>query len=161
MSGFEPLLAAEAITAAEGATAAATAAETAATAEAGMNALAAMDAATAASGAADVASPYIMSSAEKAAMLGNTGYGPGMSGFQTSVFDTALQATGSPQIASLLAGSGQVAPRLATSAIQQAMKPRMPTTVGGQIRRGQVAANPIQSLLVEAQRKKRRNLSLL
>lgn len=167
MSGFEPLLAAEAASAiapeALASSAAALAPEATVALELpAFEAASAMEAANAAASASNAINPYIMSSADKAAMLGNAGYGPGMSGFQTSVFDTTLQATGSPQIASLLsnlAPGQQMAPRLGASAIQQAMRPRQQTTVGAQIRRGQIS--PIQSLLVEAQRRKRRNLSLL
>lgn len=167
MSGTEPLLAAEAATAVTGAEAATASAEAlaameAATAAEAASAASAMEAANTAATASSAINPYIMSSADKAAMFGNAGYGPGMSGFQTSVFDTTLQATGSPQIASLLsnlAPGQQMATRLGASAIQQAMRPHQQTTVGAQIRRGQIS--PIQSLLVEAQRRKRRNLSLL
>lgn len=164
MSGIEPLLAAEAATAVGGAEAAAGTAEALAAMEAASAAEAAtaMEAASSAANAASAINPYIMSSADKAALLGNAGYGPGMSGFQTSVFDTTLQATGSPQIASLLsslAPGQQMMPRLSGSAIQQAMQPRRPMTAGAQMRRGQYS--PIQSLLVEAQKRKRKNLSLL
>ena len=47
------------------------------------------------SGAGTVA----QSSATKAALLGNAGYGTGMTGLQTSIFDGVLQATGSTQLA--------------------------------------------------------------
>ena len=42
-----------------------------------------------------------LSSADKAAMFGNAGYGPGMSGLQTSAFDGVLGATGSNTLATL------------------------------------------------------------
>lgn len=50
---------------------------------------------------ASQASPYVMSSADKAAMLGNAGYGPGMTGLQTSAFDGVLAGTGSTTLAKL------------------------------------------------------------
>jgi hypothetical protein len=59
--------------------------------------------------AASAAAPYMMSSADKAAMLGNAGYGPGMTGLQTSAFDSVLGATGSNTLAKVVsdaAGTG-------------------------------------------------------
>lgn len=56
--------------------------------------------------------PYVMSSADKAAMLSGEAYGPGMSGLQTSAYDTALGATGSKTLADLAAnaaGAGSTA----------------------------------------------------
>lgn len=41
-----------------------------------------------------------LSSADKAALYGNEGYGPGMSGAQTSLYDGILNVTGSPGLAS-------------------------------------------------------------
>jgi hypothetical protein len=117
-------------------------------------------AASAAASAANAVNPYIMSTADKAALLGNAGYGPAMSGFQTSVFDTTLGLTGSPQIASLLAGSERMAANLGPAALLQAMRPRQQTSVAAQIRRPQAAMNPV-ALMIEAQKRKRRPLSLL
>ena len=183
MSGLEPLLAAEALPAVAGAAEAATgteaalaamqAAEAAAASEAAM-ASTAMEAANTAAAASNALNPYlvsstpdigllrnVMSSADKAALFGNAGYGPGMSGFQTSVFDTTLAATGSPKIASLLAGSERMAANLGSSALQQAMRPKQQTSVSAPMRRGQAPAmNPI-ALMIEAQKRKRRPLSLL
>ena len=182
MSGVEPLLAAEAIPAIAGATEAATgtqaalaamqAAEAAAASETAI-ASTAMEAANTAAAASNALNPYlvsstpdigllrnVMSSADKAAMFGNAGYGPAMSGFQTSVFDTTLGLTGSPQIASLLAGSERMAANLGPAALQQAMRPRQQTSVAAQIRRPQAAMNPV-ALMIEAQKRKRRPLSLL
>ena len=51
--------------------------------------------------AGSAAAPYMMSSADKAAMLGNAGYGPGMSGLQTAAFDGTLGVTGSNTLAKL------------------------------------------------------------
>ena len=165
MSGIEPLLAAEALPAVAGATEAATTAEALAAMEAASAAEAAtaataMESAATAANAANALNPYVMSSADKAALLGNAGYGPGMSGFQTSVFDTTLGLTGSPQIASLLAGSERMATNLGVNALQQAMRPRQQTSVGAQMRRPQVAMNPI-ALMIEAQKRKRKPISLL
>jgi hypothetical protein len=182
MSGIEPLLAAEVVPAVAGAAEAATgteaalaamqAAEVAAASEAAM-ASTAMEAANTAAAASNALNPYIvssapdvgllsnaMSSADKAAIFGKAGYGPGMSGFQTSVFDTTLGLTGSPQIASLLAGSERMAANLGANALQQAMRPRQQTSVAAQIRRPQAAMNPV-ALMIEAQKRKRRPLSLL
>ncbi|WP_457321634.1 hypothetical protein [Roseateles sp. P5_E11] len=47
-----------------------------------------------------------MSSADRAAIYGSEGYGPGMSGAQTSVYDGLLNSTGSKGIADLAANSG-------------------------------------------------------
>jgi hypothetical protein len=180
MSGVLSLFAAEAIPAIAGATEAATgtqaalsamqAAEAAAASEAAI-ASTAMEAANTAAAASNALNPYIispdigllrdaMSSADKAAMFGNAGYGPAMSGFQTSVFDTTLGLTGSPQIASLLAGSERMAANLGANALQQAMRPRQQTSVAAQMRRPQAAMNPV-ALMIEAQKRKRRPLSLL
>ena len=181
MSGLEPLLAAEVVPAVAGAAEAATgteaalaamqAAEAAAASEAAI-ASTAMEAANTAAAASNAINPYIvspdvgllsnaMSSADKAALFGNAGYGPGMSGFQTSVFDTTLAATGSPKIASLLAGSERMAANLGSSALQQAMRPKQQTSVSAPMRRGQAPAmNPI-ALMIEAQKRKRRPISLL
>lgn len=183
MSGLEPLLAAEAVPAvvgtAEGITgtqaalAALQAAEASAFADAAI-ASTAMEAANTAAAASNALNPYIvpsitntgllstaLSSADKAAMFGNAGYGPGMSGFQTSVFDTTLGLTGSPQIASLLAGSERMAANLAPSAMSMAMRPKQQTSVSAPMRRGQAPAmNPI-ALMIEAQKRKRRPISLL
>lgn len=46
-----------------------------------------------------------LSSADKAALYGNQGYGPGMSGAQTSAYDKVLGATGSKGAADLVANS--------------------------------------------------------
>lgn len=46
-----------------------------------------------------------MSSADKAAMYGNEGYGTGMSGAQTSAYDGILNATGSKGLADVVANS--------------------------------------------------------
>jgi hypothetical protein len=146
------------------------AAEAAAASEAAI-ASTAMEAANTAAAASNALNPYIispdigllrnaMSSADKAAMFGNAGYGPAMSGFQTSVFDTTLGLTGSPQIASLLAGSERMAANLGANALQQAMRPRQQTSVAAQIRRPQAVMNPV-ALMIEAQKRKRRPLSLL
>ena len=180
MSGVLSLFAAEAIPAIAGATEAATgtqaalaamqAAEAAAASETAI-ASTAMEAANTAAAASNALNPYIispdigllrnaMSSADKAAMFGNAGYGPAMSGFQTSVFDATLGLTGSPQIASLLAGSERMAANLGPAALQQAMRPRQQTSVAAQIRRPQAAMNPV-ALMIEAQKRKRRPLSLL
>ena len=183
MSGLEPLLAAEALPAVAGAAEAATgteaalaamqAAEAASASQAAMTSTA-MEAANTAAAASNALNPYlvsstpdigllrnVMSSADKAAMFGNAGYGPGMSGFQTSVFDTTLGLTGSPQIASLLAGSERMAANLAPSAMSMAMRPKQQTAVSAPMRRGQAAAmNPI-ALMIEAQRRKRGPISLL
>lgn len=160
MSGVEPLLAAEALPAIAGATEAAAGTEAALASLEAAQAASAMEAASAAASAANAVNPYIMSTADKAALLGNAGYGPAMSGFQTSVFDTTLGLTGSPQIASLLAGSERMAANLGANALQQAMRPRQQTSVAAQIRRPQAAMNPV-ALMIEAQKRKRRPLSLL
>jgi len=209
MSGVEPLLAAEAIPAIAGATEAAAGTEAALASLEAAQAASAMEAASAAASAANAVnpyimatadkaallgnasaanavnpyimatvdkaavnpyiistidkaavSPYIMSTADKAALLGNAGYGPAMSGFQTSVFDTTLGLTGSPQIASLLAGSERMAANLGPAALLQAMRPRQQTSVAAQMRRPQAAMNPV-ALMIEAQKRKRRPLSLL
>lgn len=46
-----------------------------------------------------------LSSADKSALYGNEGYGPGMSGAQTSAYDSILNATGSKGLADLAANS--------------------------------------------------------
>ena len=54
-------------------------------------------------------SAYVPSSADKAALYGNEGYGEGMTGAQTSAYDTALNTTGSTSLANALSklfGSG-------------------------------------------------------
>lgn len=59
--------------------------------------------------AGSVAPSAALSSADKAAMFSNSGYGPGMSGLQTSAFDSVLGATGSNTLAKLAsdaAGTG-------------------------------------------------------
>ena len=45
-----------------------------------------------------------LSSADKAALFGDTGYGQGMTGQQTSAYDTALDLTGNKTVANLLSG---------------------------------------------------------
>lgn len=182
MSGVEPIVAAEVAATAAGtaeaaaaaetlaameaaaAAEAATAAQAAAAAETATSSMAAMEAATAASSATSAANPYVMSSADKAAMLSNSGYGPGMSGFQTSVFDTTLGLTGSPQLAAALTGGGsnQALGRVATNMATNAMRPKQQTTTSMQLARGrpQMLANPVAGLLDQA-RRKRRPISLL
>lgn len=187
MSGVEPIIAAEAATVAAGtaeaaaaaealaameaaaAAEAATAAQAAAAAETATTSMAAMDAATAASSASSSINPYVMSSADKAAMLSNSGYGPGMSGFQTSVFDTTLGLTGSPQLAAALSGSNLAAgpankalANAGTNMAMNAMRPRQQTQVSQQLRRGnpQLQMNQVAGLLDMAKRK-RRPISLL
>ena len=54
-------------------------------------------------------SAYVPSSADKAALYGNEGYGEGMTGAQTSAYDTTLNTTGSTSLANALSklfGSG-------------------------------------------------------
>lgn len=46
-----------------------------------------------------------LSSSDKAALYSPEGYGPGMTGSQTSLYDTVLGATGSPQLAGTVANS--------------------------------------------------------
>jgi hypothetical protein len=46
-----------------------------------------------------------LSSADKAALFGDVGYGPGMTGAQTGIFDAVNGFTGSPALASVAAGS--------------------------------------------------------
>lgn len=50
-----------------------------------------------------------LSSADKAALYGTEGYGGGMTGAQTSVYDGVLKATGSTDLAGTLASNGTVA----------------------------------------------------
>lgn len=47
-----------------------------------------------------------LSSADKAALYGDAGYGAGMSGAQTSIYDGILNATGSTSLANMAANSG-------------------------------------------------------
>lgn len=155
----EAIAAAEAALAAEAAMAAETAASTAT----------AMEAANAAAASNAAINPYVMTSADKAALLGKTGYGPGMSGIQTSVFDTTLGVTGSPQLASVLSGSNLAAgpankalANAGTNMAMQAMRPKQQTQVSQQLRRGnpQLQMNQVAGLL-ELAKRKRRPISLL
>jgi hypothetical protein len=87
-----------------------------------------------------------------------------MSGMQTSVFDTTLALTGSPQLSAMLAGSGvpnKMLANVGTNMAMSAMKPRQQTNVQTQLRQGRpVAMNQVAGLL-EQQRRKRRPISLL
>jgi hypothetical protein len=49
--------------------------------------------------------PYVPSSADKAALYGAEGYGPGMTGAQTTAYDSVLGVTGSKTLADLAANS--------------------------------------------------------
>jgi hypothetical protein len=52
----------------------------------------------------EAAAPYVMSSADKAALYGSeAAYGPGMTGTQTAAYDTVLNATGSTTLANAAA----------------------------------------------------------
>lgn len=71
------------------------------------SAMAAGSGAGAAGGAAGAAGG--LSSATKAALFGDVGYGAGMTGLQTGVFDTVLAATGSTGMAGAAAGAAGAA----------------------------------------------------
>jgi hypothetical protein len=193
LTAAEAVAAAEAIAAAEAfaaseAAASAAAAETASTLtaqqlaaleaaqaySAGESAIGAMEGASTASQATSALNPYVATSVDKAtlvagdptkaALYSNAGYGPGMSGMQTSVFDTTLALTGSPQLSAMLAGSGvpnKMLANVGTNMAMSAMKPRQQTNVQTQLRQGRpVAMNQVAGLL-EQQRRKRRPISLL
>lgn len=160
----EAIAAAEAFAASEAAASAAAATEAAAATQAATAGLTAMEGASTASQATSALNPYIATSADKAALYSNAGYGPGMSGMQTSIFDTTLAATGSPQLSAMLAGSGvpnKMLANVGANMAMNAMKPRQQTNVQTQLRQGRpVAMNQVAGLL-EQQRRKRRPISLL
>jgi len=170
----EAIAAAEAFAASEAAASAAAATEAAAATQAATTGLTAMEATNTAAQATSALNPYVATSVDKAALVAgdptkaalysNAGYGPGMSGMQTSIFDTTLAATGSPQLSAMLAGSGvpnKMLANVGTNMAMNAMKPRQQTSVQTQLRQGRpVAMNQVAGLL-EQQRRKRRPISLL
>jgi hypothetical protein len=114
--------------------------------DAGMNALNLGAGAGAVKGAADVAATGAttgatgagMDSATRAALYGSEGYGAGMTGAQTSAYDTVLGATGSKtaaDIASTVTGAGgsllDKAVQLVTSPVGQAVVGGVGSVVGG------------------------------
>lgn len=92
----------------------------------------------AATGATGAATGGGLSSADKAALYGSEGYGAGMTGAQTSAYDTVLGATGSKtaaDIASTVTGAGgsllDKAVQLVTSPVGQAVVGGVGSIVGG------------------------------
>lgn len=92
----------------------------------------------AATGATTGATGAGLSSADKAALYGSEGYGAGMTGAQTSAYDTVLGATGSKtaaDIASTATGAGgsllDKAVQLVTSPVGQAVVGGVGSVVGG------------------------------
>lgn len=61
--------------------------------------LAAWEAAQAGAAGASGVGGAVAGNADKAALLGNAGYGPGMTGTQTGVFDSILSSTGNTALA--------------------------------------------------------------
>jgi hypothetical protein len=92
----------------------------------------------AATGATTGATGAGLSSADKAALYGSEGYGAGMTGAQTSAYDTVLGATGSKtaaDIAATVTGTGgsllDKAVQLVTSPVGQAVVGGVGSVVGG------------------------------
>lgn len=77
-----------------------------------------------------------LSSADKAALYGNAGYGPGMTGAQTGAYDTIIGATGSPALANVAAG--------VTGAGQSALSALVPAAAGA------TAASPFAAIIPAA-----------
>ena len=81
--------------------------------------------------------PYVMSSADKAALYGSeAAYGPGMTGTQTAAYDAVLSATGSKDLANIAANvAGTVSPstlsKLIPSLITAATAPGLLTSNQG------------------------------
>lgn len=61
------------------------------------------------SGGLEAAASTGLSSADKAALFGSSGYGPGMSGAATGAFDSVLSATGSTGLANMAGNVAQAA----------------------------------------------------
>lgn len=91
-----------------------------------------------------------LNSAERAALLGNQGYGAGMTGAQTGVYDTVLGATGSKGVADLaanLAGGAGTAGSYLDKAINFVASPAGSALVSGasNIVSGVLGANAAES----------------
>lgn len=95
----------------------------------------------------------------KALMLSDAGYGPGMSGLQTSIYDKTIGLTGFPQLAALLSGSGSTDLTPLQIAAQTYRPQATPTPQSGRLSRGNPNVDLMRvAKLMEMAKRKRPSL---